>query len=100
MGVERKIIIATVAVCWVVLTTAMHWVRSKFLLEKWAAAHGYKLVKMKMNWIGLSPFLASGRQGVYRIRVKDHSGRERHGWAKCGGYWLGFLVDKVEVELH
>lgn len=99
MSTNTKVIIVLVAFCWVAFSSVWHWFRSKFLLEKWAKANGFKLVKMKLNLFSFSPFLfTSDRQEVYHIRVRDHSGRERSGWAKCGGFWLGFLVNKVEVE--
>ena len=98
MSGHTKVIILVVALCWVALSITWHWFRSRFLLKKWAEANGYELVKMDMNWFGIAPFVfISRRQEVYRIRVRDHSGRERSGWAKCGGFWLGFVVDKVEV---
>jgi hypothetical protein len=99
MSGNRKIIIFLAALCWVALSTTWHWFRSRFLLKKWAQANGFELVRMKVNWSGFGPFLfTSRRQEVYHIRVRDHWGRERSGWAKCGGYWLGFLVNKIEVE--
>lgn len=98
MSTETKIIIVLFAVCWVAFSTTWHWFRSRFLLSRWAKAHGYELVKISIPWSKASPFFYSKRQEVYQIRVRDHQGRERRGWAKCGGYFLGFLVDKVEVE--
>jgi hypothetical protein len=93
------IILLLVALCWVALSTTWHWFRSRFLLKQWAKANGFELVQMSIPWFKFSPFIfASKRQGVYQIRVRDHRGRERSGWAKCGSFWLGFLVDKVKVE--
>ena len=98
MGVSQDIIIFAVALFWVAMSSTWHWLRSRSLMEKWAKANGYKLMKMKLNWFKISPFLTSTHQEVFRIRVRDHSGRERTGWAKCGGFFLGLLVDTVEVE--
>ena len=95
---EENIIIALIAVGCVAFSTTWHWFRSRFLLSQWARANGYELVKLSKPWFKFSPFWTSKRQEVYQIRVRDHRGRERCGWAKCGGYFLGFLVDKVEVE--
>ena len=93
---QKNIIILSIAGCWFALSTAWHWCRSRSILNQWAVAHGYELVKMSMTWSG--PFWLTTRQAVYRIRVRDRWGRERRGWAKCGGSVLGFLVDKVEVK--
>jgi hypothetical protein len=98
MSTNAKIVIVLAALCWVALSSAWHWIRSKYILEKWAKANGFKLLRMKQNWFTISPFLTSKRQETFRISVRDHRGRERKGWAKCGGFFLGFLVDKVEVE--
>jgi|APCry1669193128_1035447.scaffolds.fasta_scaffold55349_2 hypothetical protein len=98
MSSKTNIIIVLVAIGWVVFNIAWHWFRSKLLLQQWAKANGFELVKMSVPWFTISPFLASKRQGVYWITARDHSGREHIGYAKCGGFWLGFLVDKVEVE--
>ena len=94
---EKNIIIGLVVVCWVALSTTCHWFRSKFLLKQWAKANGYELVSMRIPWFKSSPFWISKRQEAYQICVRDHRGRERRAWAKCGGYFLGFLVNKVEV---
>ena len=94
---EKNIVIVSVAVCWVALSTTWHWVRSRYLLKQWATANGFELVQMRMPWFKCRPFWTSKHQGVYQIRVRDRRGRERRGWAKCGGYFLGFLVDQVEV---
>jgi hypothetical protein len=94
---EKNIIIVSVAVCWVALTSTWHWFRSRFLLKQWARANGFELVQMKTPWFKFSPFWTSKHQEAYQIRVRDRRGRERRGWAKCGGFFLGFLVNNVEV---
>ncbi len=90
--------IVLVVVGWVAFSTTWHWIRSKVLVSRWARVNGFELVKVSIPWFRVSPFRTSKHQDVYEIRVRDHRGRERHGWAKCGGFFLGFLVDKVEVK--
>ncbi len=99
MSGDTKIIIVLVAVCWVALTCTWHWFRSRSLLKKWANENGFELVRMNQKKLYKSPFVSSRHQEVFHIRVRDNKGRERSGWAKCGGYFLGFLVNKVEVTL-
>jgi hypothetical protein len=94
-----KVVIFLAALCWVALTTTWHWFRSRFLLRQWARDNGYVLVQISIPWFKISPFWMSKGQEAYQIRVRDHNGRERRGWAKCGGYFLGFLVNQVEVIL-
>ena len=99
MSGNTKIIIFLGALCCVTFSIIWRWFRARFILKKWARANGYELVKINMNWFGISPFIfISNRQEVYQISVRDQRGRERRGWAKCGGFWLGFLADKTEVE--
>lgn len=102
MDTDRTIIVISVGLSWFALTFIWHWFRSKSLLQEWAKKNGLVLIKMNLNLFNFrifSPFLfVSKHQEVLRIRVRDHNGRERNGWAKCGGFWLGFLVNKVEVE--
>jgi hypothetical protein len=94
-----KTIIILMALCWTALSLTWHWFRSRFLLKKWAKEHGFELVRMDQKKLYLSPFpFPSKHQEIFHIRVRDNKGRERTGWAKCGGFWLGFLVDKIEVE--
>jgi hypothetical protein len=94
---STKVTIFLVVLCSVALSTTWHWFRSRFLLKQWASANGFELVQMSINWYKFGPFLGSKRQEVYQIKVRDHKGRERSGWAKCGGYFLGLLVNEVEV---
>src|SRR5207244_6636738 len=94
---EKNIIIGSIAVGWVAFSTTSDCFRSRFLLKQWARAHGYELVQMSIPWFQFCPFWMSKHQEAYQIRVRDHRGRKRRAWAKCGGYFLGFLVNKVEV---
>jgi hypothetical protein len=96
---DTKIIVFLVVLGVMILATIMRWLRSRALVSRWARANGYELVKISMAWFKVSPFLESHRQESYQIRVRDRRGRERCGWAKVGGYFLGFLSNKVEVEL-
>jgi hypothetical protein len=95
---ETKIIVFLAVLGVMILSTIMRWLRSRALVRQWAKANGYELVKITMSWYKVSPFLESNRQESYQIRVRDQRGRERCGWAIVGGYFLGFLSNKVEVE--
>jgi hypothetical protein len=98
MSSDRMIIIVLLALGWLVLSKTFHWFRSRFLLEQWARSNGFELLKMSIPWFKSTPFYTSNRQEVYQIIVRDHSGQERSGWARCGGFWLGFLANEVEVK--
>jgi hypothetical protein len=49
--------------------------------------------------VRLGPFAKAffGHQVVYRLVVRDPTGAERNGWAKLGGFFMGLMVDDVEV---
>ena len=72
--------------------------RSKYLLEKWADENRHQLLYAEHRMLRKGPFLWSGRgQAVYRVEIRDERG-DRSGWVRCGSWWLGVLVDQVEVK--
>jgi hypothetical protein len=32
------------------------------------------------------------------VTVKDHRGRVRRAWVRCGGWFLGMMSDHMDVE--
>lgn len=74
--------------------------RSQRMLDEWAAENHLKLVSARPCWINRGPFFWTTSKGqmVYRITVASESGEERTGWARCGGFWGGLFVDRVEVR--
>ena len=74
--------------------------RSQRMLDEWAAESHLKLVSASPCWINRGPFFwtTSNGQMVYRITVASESGESRTGWARCGGFWGGLFVDRVEVR--
>ena len=85
--ITSNIFIVLIALCLTAASLTWHWFRSKFLLDKWAKEHGFELLKMNYPLLGAGPFWwASKRQEVYRIRVRDRSGREHSGWANAADF--------------
>ena len=75
-------------------------IRSKHLLNQWAAENHFQLLHAEHRMFRKGPFLWSSRaQVIYRVRVRDAQGREREGWVRCGGWWSGVFSDKVEAEM-
>jgi hypothetical protein len=74
--------------------------RSKYLLNKWATDNHFQLLHAEHRMFRKGPFLWSSRQQVvYRVRVRDDQSREREGWVRVGGWWIGVFSDKVEAEM-
>ena len=70
-------------------------------LGKWADANGYELLSAELRWFAKGPYFAiwkcSRTQFVFRIKVSDTNGYSRTGWARCGSYWGGVFVNRVDV---
>ena len=80
-----------------------HWQFSEAdrILEKWASENNLQLVeKIEANPSGTGPYdrHASNKQVMYRIKVRDESGRIREGIARIGSERLGTLSDQIEIQ--
>ena len=74
--------------------------RSRSFVERWAKEKGYQLLQAESRLFRRGPFLWSGKgQAVYKVSVLDEHGRRRDGWARCGHWFLGMVVERVEVKL-
>ena len=83
-----------------VLLQVWFFSRARQMLESWAKANGLRLLSSRFGWIRRGPFFwnSSKAQMVYRVTVKTAEGRTRTGWVRCGSYWGGVFVEKVEVR--
>lgn len=73
--------------------------RSENMLRRWAAEHGYELLRAEFRMFRKGPFIWSSRsQVVYRIEVRDAEGNTHAGWARCGSWWLGLAQEMVETR--
>jgi hypothetical protein len=93
--------ILLVAVLVVIGAVRMVWRfrRSDSLLEQWADQNGYRLIVQEYRTLLHGPFFMTTSMGqtVYYVTVEDHGGRQRKGWVRCGGRFLGLFSDNVEV---
>ena len=82
------------------LCIAWSLIRSQRMLDQWAAEHDMTHVSATPCWINRGPFSwnTSNGQMVYRIAVTSESVERRSGWARCGSFWGGLFVDRVEVR--
>jgi len=97
-AIGELLIIALVAASFV-----WFFVRSKTLLQKWAAENGFQITHYERKWLFFTgPFkwwTTSRNQTVYFVRVRDRDGYERSGWVRCGSFFGGVLFsDKTEVR--
>ena len=77
----------------------IHIRRAQTLLKGWAEENGYEILDAEPRLFRRGPYFWSGRgQVVYRVWVRDREGVERLGWVRCGSWWGGVLVDKVESQ--
>ena len=83
-----------------ILSVIWHFTKSAKMLEEWARANGFRLLAKEYRWFAKGPFFwRSGKNhAVYRITVQDRLGQVHHGWARCGGWFLGIWTNQVEVR--
>jgi hypothetical protein len=75
-------------------------VRSRSILEKWAAENSLEILHFKKEWNTDAQFsgMTSKGQAIYSVKVRDHAGNERSGWVRCGSCPGGVLFsNKAEV---
>ena len=67
-------------------------------VDIWAEEQEVKIIKCKAVWF-LHPFpkfTTSRSQYIFKALVVDKTGKEKIAWLRVGGYWIGFLAQKVE----
>jgi hypothetical protein len=92
-------ILAGGAVAGILVLLSWHYSRSRSVLEKWADENRLKIVDSEYRSFARGPFswTTSRNQTVYYVTVIDDNGHTRRGWVRCGGFFVGFLCDRMEV---
>lgn len=74
--------------------------RAQSVLEQWASQNGYEIVESERRILRRGSFWwRTGKgQKVYRVRIVDRTGRQRSGYVRCGGMFLGMMSDAADVE--
>jgi len=71
--------------------------RARSLLDGWARDRGFEILSLEHCWFFRGPFSwTSGKQRVYRVRVRAGNGGVRNGYVRVGGWWFGLWSDDVE----
>lgn len=73
--------------------------KARRFLNNWAGANGYKVVSAEHRWFAKGPYFWRSTKGqhIFRITVSDSSGVQHTGWARCGDFLFGTLVERVDV---
>lgn len=84
-----------------VIVTKWHHARAREMLEGWARQSGVQILKAEYRSFFRGPYFWTSSKGqtVYEVWVRDESGRDRHGYVRCGGYFLGMWSDHAEAML-
>ena len=91
------ILIAIVMVMLVIANIVWFYSRSRSVLEQWAEENGFELLETDQRHLFRGPFFWTTTKGqsVYRVVVRDSSGRVRRGWVRCGSFWFGLMSSKA-----
>jgi hypothetical protein len=76
-------------------------VRAKSIVQKWAAEHGYVVLRFESPFHtgAFSWWTTSRGQIVYCVTIRDGVDRERKAWVRCGSYTGSVLFsDVIEVR--
>lgn len=75
-------------------------IRSRAVLESWAAENGYELLTGGFRLFRRGPFFWTSSKGqtVHRVVVRTSEGQVMQGWVRCGSIWGVLFSDKVEVR--
>src|SRR6476620_10535882 len=93
MEIIRAVFMALLGIVFFIGIFWLFLSRSKAILRTWAKENGFELLSFDKRYMfGTGPFAwwtNSRNQIVFRVRVRDQTGRERSGWVRCGSYWGG-----------
>ena len=82
----------------IALLYAWSSIRLKSVIDRWARRNGYEIIKAARRDLLTGPYSGAYYQLVYRVTVREPSGRVRHGWVHCGWWWSGLWSSACEVE--
>lgn len=83
------------------LGTRQVFKRANHILDQWCGENSFSLISRRVahNPFNRGPFAwgSPWHRPVYRVSVRDPSGRFLEGWVKLGGFFTGILSDEVVV---
>lgn len=95
-----QILVAALVIILVVVSLFWNISRSRSILDDWAESEGVEILGREYRNVFRGPFFWTTAKGqtVYHVRVRYPDGRERTGWVRCGGWFLGLMSDHAEVR--
>ena len=74
--------------------------RATQMLDDWLRDNDFQLLGKSTPWVKDNPFFMSSNrsQKVFKVTVRDKTGRVRVGWLRCGHALGGVAVSQVEVK--
>lgn len=93
------VVLPVLILVFVIVLIAWSASRSRNMLNNWADTSGYRIEHAEWRWFRKGPYFwkSSKNQHVYYFIAADEDGRQRYGWARCGGFWLGLLTSEIDV---
>ncbi len=108
MGRAKVMLIVFIGLAFFLVLLAGWWMyrwqydTAERVLREWAEQQQLTVLERDLAntpYSGPANRYASNKQVIYRIKVRDHSGRVRQGVAKIGTEKCGTLQPQIEVKL-
>ncbi len=100
MGEIGVVVIVVLVAALAIGGMVWHIRRSEEILRRWAAGSGYEILQSERRWFFRGPFWwrTSEHMEVFRVLVRDGTGRQRSGFVRVGGWFWGLWSDAAKVE--
>ena len=72
--------------------------RCQLLIAQWASRGGWDLIGCRRCFFGARPFGFLPGMPIYRVELKNRSGRQREAYVRCGDLTWSILSDALAVE--
>jgi hypothetical protein len=69
-------------------------------IKKWESEKGWEIVRCERRRFASPWMFSNTAQGIYHVTVLYQEGqpRMRRAWLRCGGWFLGWKTEKVEMR--
>lgn len=74
--------------------------RAEEMIDRWASSNGLRILDRQVCRFWKGPFIwtASKSQMVFYVSVEDDAGETHNAYVRVGGWVIGLLSDRVDVE--
>ena len=93
-------VVLTLLTAFVMFATWWQDARAERMLERWCRHTGFDLLSRRNCWLWKGPYFTAFLNGqwVYRVQIRNRSGRVKSGYVRCGSHLLGVLAEEVDVR--